>query len=466
MLNDWANASLGNYVSHQKGFAFKSNDYVATGRPVVRVSNFTDRSIQPNDLKFLPESQAEKHEQFELMHRDVVIATVGSWPKNPASVVGKTIAVPKAFERSLLNQNAVCLRGGVELDQVFLFYLLKTQSFQDYIVSTAQGSANQASITLKSIFNFEFQLPPINEQAAIALILGTLDDKIELNRQMNATLESMAQALFKSWFVDFDPVIDNALAAGNPIPEPLQARAEVRQALGDKRKPLPEAIQQQFPDQFVFTEEMGWVPEGWNPISLTEIVETVSETYPLKAVEQVIFLNTGDIQDGRVLHRQYSKVTGLPGQAKKSIKEGDILYSEIRPENKRFTFVDFDGSDYVVSTKLMVLRCKVGFDPMYAYFLLTTKATIDTLQQLAEFRSGTFPQITYRQLDHIVTVIPSKTEILVFLNQWLSDIQRRKRALISESEYLEKIRETLLPKLLSGEIRIPDAEKLLAEVVK
>ncbi|WXG55240.1 MAG: hypothetical protein RNU03_00875 [Candidatus Sedimenticola sp. (ex Thyasira tokunagai)] len=77
----------------------------------------------------------------------------------------------------------------------------------------------------------------------MAHILGTLDDKIEFNRQMNATLESMAQALFKSWFVDFDPVIDNALAAGNPIPEPLHARSEVRKTLGDQRKPLPEAIQ-------------------------------------------------------------------------------------------------------------------------------------------------------------------------------------------------------------------------------
>ena len=101
------------------------------------------------------------------------------------------------------------------------------------------------------------------EQKAIAHILGTLDDKIELNRQMNATLEAMAQALFKSWFVDFDPVIDNALAAGNSIPEPLQAKAEVRAALGDQRKPLPEAIQKQFPSRFVFSEEMGWIPEGW-----------------------------------------------------------------------------------------------------------------------------------------------------------------------------------------------------------
>ena len=111
-------------------------------------------------------------------------------------------------------------------------------------------------------------LPPINEQEGIVEVLGTLDDKIELNRQMNATLEAMAQALFKSWFVNFDPVIDNALAAGNPIPDALQKRAEVRRALGDRRKPLPADIEQHFPDRFVFSEEMGWIPEGWGTQAL------------------------------------------------------------------------------------------------------------------------------------------------------------------------------------------------------
>lgn len=94
-----------------------------------------------------------------------------------------------------------------------------------------------------AIKQFKYSLPPLPEQKAIAHILGTLDEKIELNRRMNETLEQMAHTLFKSWFVDFDPVIDKALAAGNPIPEPLQKRAEKRKALGDKRKPLPEDIQ-------------------------------------------------------------------------------------------------------------------------------------------------------------------------------------------------------------------------------
>ncbi len=112
--------------------------------------------------------------------------------------------------------------------------------------------------------------PLLPEQKAIAHVLGTLDDRIELNRQMNETLESMAQALFKSWFVDFDPVIDNALAGGKEIPEALKQKAQARAALGDKRRPLPEEIRTLFPDEFTYSDELGWIPKGWEVIHIRE----------------------------------------------------------------------------------------------------------------------------------------------------------------------------------------------------
>lgn len=107
----------------------------------------------------------------------------------------------------------------------FVFYLLK--HFQKQIQIQSIGSV-QENINLGTFERIKFPIPPLPEQKAIAHILGILDEKIELNRKMNQTLEAMAQALFKSWFVDFDPVIDNALAQGNEIPEKLQARAEKR----------------------------------------------------------------------------------------------------------------------------------------------------------------------------------------------------------------------------------------------
>ncbi|HFB84028.1 MAG TPA: restriction endonuclease subunit S, partial [Thermodesulfatator sp.] len=122
------------------------------------------------------------------------------------------------------------------------------------------------TITKKSFDSWFIPLPPLPEQRAIAHILGTLDDKIELNRRMNETLEAMAQAIFKSWFVDFDPVVVNALKAGNPIPDKFAQRAahyrDNPDALG-----LPHHILRLFPDRFV-DSELGPIPEGWKVTNL------------------------------------------------------------------------------------------------------------------------------------------------------------------------------------------------------
>ena len=125
-------------------------------------------------------------------------------------------------------------------DNNFVYYLTMWPEFRDFAISQMTGSSGRQRVPVDSLTGFIFNLPPLTVQKAIAHILGSLDDKIELNRRMNETLEAMAQALFKSWFVDFDPVIDNALAAGKPIPEELKKKAEIRRALGDTRKPLPE----------------------------------------------------------------------------------------------------------------------------------------------------------------------------------------------------------------------------------
>ncbi len=163
MDHEWCQKTIRDISLHQKGFAFKSKDYKETGCPVVRVSNFTIDSVDCASLYFVSEEIRKSTESVELLRDDVVIATVGSWPKNPASIVGKAIRVPSDASGSLLNQNAVRFRvkSLESFDQLFLYYLLKNQRFSDYIVSTAQGSANQASVTLKDIYGYSFQYPSI-----------------------------------------------------------------------------------------------------------------------------------------------------------------------------------------------------------------------------------------------------------------------------------------------------------------
>jgi type I restriction enzyme S subunit len=151
---------------------------------------------------------------------------------------------------------------------------------------------------------------------------------------------------------------------------------------------------------------------------------------------QLIFLNTSDILNGHVLHRDYSPVSEWPGQAKKSIKRGDILFSEMRPVNGRYAFVDFDADDHVASTKLMVIRAKPDrVLPRFLYHFLTSRRVTDWLQHLAESRSGTFPQITFDQVAAFELFLPSPDEqelisgVLDALNDKIEQSRRTSAAL-------------------------------------
>ena len=396
-FKDWKEYTLGELITHKKGFAFKSKDLVASGHPIVKVSNFTNDSVDMNGCFYIDSSELPKYKGYAIYQYDVIIATVGSWPNNPNSIVGKVVSVPKRASGSLLNQNSVVLRCKHPYDQRFIYYRLRNKDFSDHLIAGARGSANQASISLEDIFKFKLNLPPADIQRHIASILSSLDDKIELNRQTNQTLEAMAQALFT----------EMCLPKGEGL------------------------------------------PAGWRIKKLGDEIETVSETYKFGDKEKIIFLNTGDIFNGLFLHANYSAVATLPGQAKKKIRKNDILFSEIRPINKRFAFVNFDAEEYVVSTKLMVLRSK-RLSPFFLYFYLTREEMIKGLQHIAETRSGTFPQITFSQLENMPIVLPSPEVLEKFVNILEQNFLLQKKN-EQENQTLTALRDSLLPKLMKGE---------------
>ena len=145
----------------------------------------------------------------------------------------------------------------------------------------------------------------------------------------------------------------------------------------------------------------------WKEVDICQLCDSVSETYNGNASE-VVLINTSDVLDGKFLNHEYVPNKKLKGQFKKTFRKGDILYSEIRPANKRFCFVDFEPKDYIASTKLMVLRAHEDVDPQYLYQILRSNDTLAQLQMLAESRSGTFPQITYSELSNIMVSLPSQ----------------------------------------------------------
>lgn len=160
------------------------------------------------------------------------------------------------------------------------------------------------------------------------------------------------------------------------------------------------------------------IPEDWSLTSIGSLVSTISKTFDFSKCNQVVFLNTSDVLEGKVLLHDKITTIGLPGQAKKSIQKGDILFSEIRPKNKRYAFVDFKADDYVVSTKLMVLRTNEKVSSKYFFIYLTSDPILDRLQLLAESRSGTFPQITFAEvssLDIALPPLPTQNQIADFI---------------------------------------------------
>ncbi|EKF9426242.1 restriction endonuclease subunit S [Vibrio cholerae] len=456
MASNWKTYSLGDIADIGSSKRIKMADYVSKGVPFFRSKEIIEKhkgNAISTELFITEEQFSSIKAKFSApCEGDILLTSVG------------TLGVPYQVQCDdrfyFKDGNLTWFRNFKDVvNSRYIYFWLTSALAKRKIDEVTIGSTQQA-LTIVALKSITIDLPPISIQNAIIKHIDSISRKITLNRQINQTLEQMAQTLFKSWFVDFDPVIDNALDAGNPIPDELQHRAEARKAVRESEgfKPLPDDVRQLFPDAFE-ESELGWVPKGWGSKNLTMLVDTISKTYPLKTVDEVIFLNTGDIEDGRFLHTDFSKVAGLPGQAKKSIQRNDILFSEIRPKNKRFAYVNFDAKHHVVSTKLMVLRAKQDVHPLFAYFLLTLEKTTNELQRIAELRSGTFPQITYTELGLISFSLPNDTKLIdAFVGLYLQPFYDKSFKSREENETLTKLRDTLLPKLISGELRLDDIE--------
>lgn len=205
--------------------------------------------------------------------------------------------------------------------------------------------------------------------------------------------------------------------------------------------------------------------EGWKECKLGEVVESISETYKFQPREKVVFLNTSDIYLGQVINHQLVDSATLPGQAKKRIKKDDFLFSEIRPANGRYAAIDFKAENYVVSTKLMVLRCNEKIDLDYFSFFLTSKDQLDYLQMIAEDRSGTFPQITFDHISNLPILLPPLPEQRAIASV-LSSLDDKIDLLHRQNKTLESMAETLFRQWFVEEAEEDWAEKILSDIAE
>jgi type I restriction enzyme, S subunit len=359
-------------------------------------------------------------------------------------MIGSVARVPESVSSGRLTQDTVKLefKNADKETSDFLYWILRTPQYRDYCARHATGSA---VVALSRDDFLNYPVPPINPtRKSIIALLEALEEKIELNRQMNETLESMAQVLFKSWFVDFDPAIDNALAAGNKIPDTLKARADTRQALGDCCKPLPETIRQQFPSSFEYNEEMGWIPEGWRVGTLGEIV------IPNKGkniTKKTITFGSVPVVAGGLTpayyHNKYNVVSPSVTISASGANAGFVnLYHE-HIWASDCSYINKNHTKNIYSTYL---------------FLKSRQYEITRMQQGAA-QPHVYPKdLTRLMLANAPDVVWGNSEMTVHPYFEKTKINLRK------IQTLSKLRDTLLPKLLSGEIRALDAEKLKQDV--
>lgn len=180
----------------------------------------------------------------------------------------------------------------------------------------------------------------------------------------------------------------------------------------------------------------------WKLSELGKEAINASRPFPFEKYKKVVFVNTGDVLSGKFLHSTISDSQGLPGQAKKALRQNDILLSEIRPGNGRFAYVDFDVSNYVVSTKFMVIESLGRVSARFLYHVLTNKSALNEFQRIAESRSGTFPQITFDSISHFPIPIPSVTE-QAELVEFLDTLDNRINLLRETNKTLEAIAQAI-----------------------
>jgi len=403
-----------------------------------------------------------------ISHSDYKKWTIKADPKADDIVLsrrcnpGETAYVPQGVEFAL-GQNLVLLRSvGDEIYSPFLRWLVRGPEWWAQVAKYLNVGAVFDSLRCGEIPRFELLIPPLPEQKAIAHILGSLDDKIELNRQMNETLEAMAQTLFKSWFVDFDPVIDNALAAGNAIPDEFAARADQRKTIEKKDN---SDIQHLFPDEFEFTEEMGWIPKGWAVSNVGTEFNTVGGGTP--STKNSDFWKNGNISwttpkdlsgnQSKILLHTDRKITelGLNKISSGLLPIDTVLMSSRAPVG----YLALAKVPVAINQGYIALKCEKVLTPEFA--IQWADSAMDEIKQRAG--GTTFAEISKTNFRGIPVLVPSQ-KIIDTYSRDVKNLYNQITSRIENINTLAKLRDILLPKLMSGELRIPDAVDLIEKV--
>ena len=470
MANNWKEYTIDELQAPVKGAIamgpfgsrIKAENFVTEGVPIIKGAQLHGAYVLDEGFDYLTAEKAEELKSAQAVRGDLVITHRGT--------IGQVSLIPEnsKYEKYIVSQSQLKVSlDHTKVNPYFINYFFRSHIGQHRLLANASQvgvpAIAKASTSVKAIL---VPCPSLDEQQQIVKHLKTIDEKIELNRQINETLEAMAQALFKSWFVDFDPVIDNALLAGKAIPEPLKQRAEMRQAQLDSGKAKTNSeINDLFPREFEFTEELGWIPRGWEVSKIEKEYETVGGGTP--STKNPDFWEDGDIH--------WTTPKDLSGKQSKILLDTDRKITELG-------LAKISSGLLPVNTVLMSSRAPVGYLALakipvainqgYIAFKCNKTLTSEYAIQWAESemaqikqRAGgtTFSEISKRNFRDIDILVPS-SELVERYSEAVKSIYDKVTANEKQSNTLANLRDTLLPKLMSGELRIPDAEKLVADI--
>ena len=429
MTSDWSTAEIGSFAKLRSGYSFKSADRKGEGTPVIKISNVKAGRIVVDGCGFVDEAVAACAKDWYTKPGDVLIAMTG--------YVGE-VALVQLGERYLINQRVGRFEfvSDSPVDGAFFFYVLQEPEFRQRIEGLARGSA-QPNLSSADAHKLKVPVPPLVVQQGIASTLASLDDRIALLRETNATLEAIAQALFKSWFVDFDPV---------------RAKQQGLAPAG-----VDDSTAALFPDRFE-ESALGLVPKGWRGGTLDDLADLNSQSWSGRHhPERVRYLDLANVKDNEVATVTEFAFDEAPSRARRVLRSGDTIVGTVRPGNRSFAFIHEPVPDLTASTGFAVLSPTVVDNTAFVYLAATQDASIDHLSHIAD--GGAYPAVRPDVVSALACVVPS-AEILRAFNAVACPLLVKVSANQRQAQTLATLRDTLLPRLISGQLRLPDAEAL------
>ncbi|EXI69520.1 MAG: Type I restriction enzyme EcoKI specificity protein [Candidatus Accumulibacter adjunctus] len=434
MAGEWRSIAFGQLLAEPvRNGIYKQKEFHGRGAKIVNMGElFAHPRLRAVPMKRVELSDSES-DRFTLAKGDLLFArrSLVAEGAGKCSVV-LDINEPTTFESSIIRARP----DRTKSDSLFLYYFFNSTSGL-HCLDTIRRQVAVAGITGSDLAKLEVTLPPLAEQRAIAHVLGTLDDKIELNRRMNETLEAMARAFFKSWFVDFDPV---------------RAKAEGRDP------GLPKPLADLFPTRLV-DSELGEIPEGWEVGTLGDVAEHPRRSVQPDAIEpDVPYIALEHMPKRCIALADWDVAEGLESN-KFEFKKGEILFGKLRPYFHKVGVAPIDG---VCSTDIVVVAPQ---EPDWFAFVLGLVSSDEFVEFTNAGSTGTkMPRTSWADMARYKFVKPPQPIPKAFTDLLRPSVERI-IASLHESRSLAALRDALLPKLISGELGVV-CRKAEAEVMR